>query len=242
MPFIYDMTSPEALDEDFDFAPSVEQFAYLPPPEYYNVPQPIQFSILPPETEEPEPMPPARPAAMARPFSIAGLFGRRKPLSEKLVQQRKAYFDERQRREYLRHEWRTRKLFSIVVPALKAAGVRSVYCRYDGGNDEGFAWFDHYATVSGALVAADLVGEKLQEIRIGEMLPKIVTNLPNEAGALGHYIGGILSHYWSSMLLGSGFGTGEYVMYGAFIADLDKCTIIDDPKADPVVENIQVKA
>jgi hypothetical protein len=33
--------------------------------------------------------------------------------------------------------------------ALKASGVAKVYCRYDGGNDEGFAWVDHAELGSG---------------------------------------------------------------------------------------------
>ena len=42
------------------------------------------------------------------------------------------------------------------------------------------------------------------------------------------------------LLLGRGFGTGEYCMYGAFWVDLEACTIIDDGNADPVVQNITI--
>jgi hypothetical protein len=45
---------------------------------------------------------------------------------------------------------------------------------------------------------------------------------------------------WATMLLGSGYGTGEYSMYGAFTVDLEACTISDDPDADPVVQNIEI--
>ena len=33
--------------------------------------------------------------------------------------------------------------------------------------------------------------------------------------------------------LGNGYGTREYSMYGAFVVDLDACTIVDDRNADP---------
>ncbi|MDU1690566.1 MAG: hypothetical protein E6848_13260, partial [Bradyrhizobium sp.] len=45
---------------------------------------------------------------------------------------------------------------------------------------------------------------------------------------------------WAMLLLGRGFGTGEYCMYGAFWVDLEACTIIDDGNADPVVKNITI--
>jgi hypothetical protein len=45
---------------------------------------------------------------------------------------------------------------------------------------------------------------------------------------------------WASMLLGEGFGTGEYSMYGAFTVDLETCAITDNRNADPIVENIQI--
>ena len=51
---------------------------------------------------------------------------------------------------------------------------------------------------------------------------------------------GSLSNEWASLLLGESYGTGEYSMYGAFVVDLDKCTITDDPNADPVVQNIDI--
>jgi len=49
-----------------------------------------------------------------------------------------------------------------------------------------------------------------------------------------------LCNEWASMLLGEGFGTGEYSMYGAFTVDLETCAITDDRDADPIVENISI--
>jgi len=49
-----------------------------------------------------------------------------------------------------------------------------------------------------------------------------------------------LCEEWAEMLLGRGYGTGEYSMYGAFTVDLDTCTVTDDSNADPVVQNITI--
>jgi hypothetical protein len=40
-----------------------------------------------------------------------------------------------------------------------------------------------------------------------------------------------LAHEIASVLLGEGFGTGEYQLYGAFTADLKSGAITDDAKA-----------
>jgi len=47
---------------------------------------------------------------------------------------------------------------------------------------------------------------------------------------------------WAAALLGGrGFGTGNYSMYGAFVADLVAETITDDPMAIPVVRDIVIE-
>ena len=45
----------------------------------------------------------------------------------------------------------------------------------------------------------------------------------------------------AALLLGQGYGTGPYWLYGAFTIDLDACTILDDRQAEPIVENIQLE-
>ena len=42
------------------------------------------------------------------------------------------------------------------------------------------------------------------------------------------------------MLMADCYGTGEYSMYGAFTADLEACTIVDDRNADPIGQNIRI--
>jgi len=45
--------------------------------------------------------------------------------------------------------------------ALKAAGVVKVYCQYDGGNDEGFAWVEHAELVTGERLDLIALGQRL---------------------------------------------------------------------------------
>lgn len=126
--------------------------------------------------------------------------------------------------------------------ALKASGIAKVYCRYDGGNDEGFAWLDH----------AELgTGERLEPIAVAERL--VARGVPlrrrmfwekdwPEARVVRDMLDFPLSVNWAAALLGGrGFGTGEYSMYGAFVVDLVAETITDDPQAIPVIRNIKIE-
>jgi hypothetical protein len=45
----------------------------------------------------------------------------------------------------------------------------------------------------------------------------------------------------ASRLLGRGYGTGPFWLYGAFTVDLDACTLVDDRNAGPVVQNIDIE-
>jgi hypothetical protein len=258
MPFVYDQTDIDHQDDDGS-PPKADQFVYLPAPEYHSVRQPVRFSILPAEPIEPEPPPPPvasvqapAPPVQARHFGLLNLLrGFQRP-SPGVVGEIRVSFQERQRQAKLRQEHRTQQLFSIAVPALRSTGVRRVYCRYDGGNDEGFAWFDHYEIEEGKPMDSKLVGQRLREMKVDEALGAAgLVQLDGDVSPgerewrdqtqwLGGAVGSMLSHEWAALLLGQGFGTGEYLMYGAFVVDLDECVITDDPNADPVVENIDI--
>ena len=142
-------------------------------------------------------------------------------------------------------EERTQRLLSIMVPALREVGVRRLYCRYDGGNDEGFAWLDRAETRDGRRLNIDRLIRKLSGARImGKLCAAGMAG-----GGLGltdrrqlrAIIRDWLVREWAGMLLGHGFGTGEYSMYGAFTVDLEACTITDDPGAEAIVENIRIQ-
>jgi hypothetical protein len=253
MPFVYDQADIDHQEDD-GRPPRADQFVYLPAPEYNSVRQPVRFSIVPPEPIEPEPpappavpvQAPAPPPVQTRRFSLLNFLRRSRRPSTTVVGELRLSFPERQREAKLRQERRTAQLFSIVVPALRAIGVRRVYCRYDGGNDEGFAWFDHYEIEDGKPMDSQLVGQRLREMKVYQELGAAgLVQASGEAAqhemeTLGNLVGGMLSDEWAAILLGQGFGTGEYLMYGAFMVDLEECIISDDPNARPIVENIDI--
>jgi hypothetical protein len=136
------------------------------------------------------------------------------------------------------------QLFAIAIPELRASGARRVYCRYDGGNDEGFSWLDGIEMQDGARITGAALAQRLQE---GPLLDKLIAAdmLNRDVGqSAQQQLQDVMSDWlcaeWATMLLGEDFGTGEYSMYGAFTVDLDACTIIDDRNADPVVQNIEI--
>lgn len=120
--------------------------------------------------------------------------------------------------------------------AMKALGAVRAYMRYDGGNDEGFAWFDHCVMKDGTSRDADALAKELE---YAGLTPKMKTwgNRSETRNALDDLVAGI----WAAQLLGQGYGTGEYVMYGAFWVDLETGVASDDPNPDPIVQNIQFK-
>ena len=125
--------------------------------------------------------------------------------------------------------------------ALKASGIAKVYCQYDGGNDEGFAWVDHAELDTGERLDIAALGRRL--IANGVSVPKRMPwqeDWPDER-MVQDTLDFPLAQNWAAALLGGhSFGTGAYSMYGAFVVDLVAETITDDPKASPVVRNIEI--
>jgi hypothetical protein len=152
--------------------------------------------------------------------------------------------EEDKQRSQRAYEQRRQQVLAIMIPALREIGARRVYCRYDGGNDEGFAWLDSVELQAGERINADALGRRLYEIQVQDKL--YVAGIANRAGGvldqegLQDLVRDWLVDEWAPMLLGNGYGTGEYSMYGAFTVDLDACVITDDPDAEAVVENIEI--
>lgn len=129
---------------------------------------------------------------------------------------------------------------------LRDAGIVSVYCRVDGGNDEGFAWVESARSAGGRELSADQVVELLLGRGADERLAAPDRNAFGAESRSSHelmrrQLDWTLANAWAIRLHGSGYGTGEYLMYGAFTADLVARTITDDPEAAPVVENIHIE-
>jgi hypothetical protein len=246
MPFVFAQTEAEGPDEA---PPSVDQFVYIPAPQFGGARDPVEFSV-PPFTGFVEPIEPPQPAlpqlappqpAPAEPQrqSLLGrLLGRRPPIRVTTT----VSFSLQAGRQHSqqRHEERRAQLFAAMVPVLKEIGVRRVYCRYDGGNDEGFAWLESMEMRDGARID----GDARRDVQAQAVLH--ATDLVKRSGAVTDeaFLANLgcdwLCDEWATMLLGSSYGTGEYSMYGAFTIDLDDCTITDDTNADPVVQNITI--
>jgi hypothetical protein len=243
MPFVHAQMETEEPDEA---PPSVDQFVYIPAPEFGGARDPVEFSVPPftglvepSEPPQPAPPPPAAPAPQPQRQSLLGcLLGRRPPVrvTATLSFSPSASRQDSQRRREQRRE----QLFAAMVPALKEIGVRRVYCRYDGGNDEGFAWLESLEMRDGARIDGDARrGVEAQAVLHAANFVKGSGAVTDEA-FLANLGCGRLCDEWATMLLGDSFGTGEYSMYGAFTVDLDACTITDDASADPVVQNITI--
>jgi hypothetical protein len=234
--------------------PKVCHFRYLAPPDVGGAREPVRFSDQPP--------PPLSDAAPARRSLLDRLLRRGPPLPawERSMQhmermarrqgndaqaQSYAAMRERRRQAAEEQERRGQQLLALCVAALREIGARRAYCRYDGGNDEGFAWLDHVELRSGERLAPDEAARRLAATRLTERLAEVqLWHLRDgEAGAntLRDVLHSSLATDWAAKLLGEGYGTGPFYLYGAFTADLDSCIVVDDRNADPVVENIEIE-
>jgi hypothetical protein len=112
---------------------------------------------------------------------------------------------------------------AVWAAAFRAAGVRRVLIRYDGGNDEGFTHFE-------ALEMAD--GRRLtsQDARARDVVRAAIEATGDKSGTdvFGEY--GYLEILDDAAVafLGPGFGTGPYEMFGAITVDCEACTITDE--------------
>jgi hypothetical protein len=217
MPFIYDETQVEWPDDDTEPAPPrPDQFVYIPPPQFGGAREPVRFSVA----------------------AFTGAIQSSEP------QQPRNRLEEIRRERERSHTLRRQRLFAVVIPALRAIGARRAYCRYDGGNDEGFCWFDSIEMEDGGRITAAGLVERARDAQLLDKLYATEVMRPSDAISdqqrLDDFVRYDLCDEWASMLLGDGYGTGAYSMYRAFKVDPDACTITDDPGADPIVENIEI--
>jgi hypothetical protein len=259
MPFIFDNAQIDRPEDDTEPAPPrLEQFVYIPSPEFGGAREPVRFNLTapdaPPKPAAPEP-PPSHPLAPTEPTQeqmdsiLQRLIGL--PLSAPASQEIRRSFVEQRDHAKREQAERLQRLLAILVPALRQIGGNRVYGRYDGGNDEGWAWFDSLEVKGGERIDLAAVGQLLHDIQVHTTLRSAGFPLKDrfamrtggessDQGALKSVVNDWLCNEWASMLLGESFGTGNYSMYGAFTVDLETCTITDDPAADPVVEHIRI--
>jgi hypothetical protein len=262
MPFCYFPDSDDDDEDDVDVLSAVQR----PPPkvsQFHYTPasfrrRPVRFSDRPPA-------PPG--AAARRPSQLDRLLLRapRRPsweLGLRRAERRarrmgdvslaQSYAGLRVARTQDEQAWQRRgqQTLALAVAALRGIGARSAYCRYDGGNDEGFAWLDHVVHGSGDRLPAEGAAARLAGTG-AEPWPEDSDAPPHEPCAEGArnpaslWRDGLLTSFaceCARRLLGSNYGLGPTLLYGAFTVDLEACTIADDPGATPVVRTIQIEA
>jgi hypothetical protein len=253
MPFLHDETNVDWPEDGSEPPPPrVDEFMYMTAAEYRGEPAAgqvsVRFSILPfSAADEPEPpaaVEPAKPVQVERRSILDRLFGRSR--SEERQQQLRQQVEDGMRQRILLQKQRTRQLFSVMVPALRSLGARRAYCRYDGGNDEGFSWLDHYQTQAGERIDTDVLVKRLYEMGVHDQLYAAGfkdhmdgVSPDQKMSDIKMFASGWLIYDWAWVLLGR-YGAGEYSMYGAFTVDLDECSVTDDSNARPIVQNIEI--
>lgn len=229
MPFYFseeEIEWPEDADDDWEPPePTTTDFQYLAPPDFGGAKDPVPFSIA--------------PAGSIEAVKVEKAVHRKVPLSSRflawLLDRWMGPNDYAEQARHQREKEATNRanLFSTLVPAMLSVGVTSVRCAYDGGNDEGFAWMESCTTADGILSKDDLV-KCLMTTDIVARLKDVElirgSNQPDDQ-ALMSLLDDWLAPEWGCLLLGYGFGTGAYTMYGAFIVDLQAMTITDDRNA-----------
>lgn len=224
MPFFRDESGFEWPDDDSDPPPPKPgEFGYLSPKDYGGDADTARFKV--PALEDV-----ARKLARPRGSLLDRVLGR-KPKEEPVYDPGLAAIQ-------------TEAVVAIMVPALRELGLKALYCRLDGGHDEGFSWLDSGILRDGSRIDAAEVNARLRRAgvlkKLQDLVPALRSSRQSEEVQMKDVLDLWLIQEWASLLLGGGFGTGEYTMYGAFTVDLETCTITDDRNADPVVENIQI--
>lgn len=229
MPFYFDFEEiewPEDEDEAEDFwpEPAPEEYEYLKPEDLGGCVEPVQF--LAPDDGKKNPPNQPKPQGSFFERLLWRMVGGKLDDMLRETHEQNAKMKQRQQ-----------QLFQIAVPALKEAGAVSIRCAYDGGNDEGFAWFQSLKTADGTwtrdetifhLVKAGIV----EKLRAAELIYESPEHPRSDRDHIESTLEDLASE-WGMLLLGGSFGTGAYQMYGAFEVDLVAGTIIDDPQAKP---------
>ncbi len=225
MPFVYDHERPDRLDDDSP--PKLRDFEYLPPPEFGGAGDPVRFSL-----QETLHFPRAEKPAH-KPDLIGFLRGLLRRPARQVVARPTPADDMR-----------------VVLPKLRALGATKAYCRYDGGNDESFAWLDHVVLRDGSRLGVDEILRRMDVVELEPALRSLFKrrrppgsdywSAPAER-LLRNAVRNGLAEFGAELMLGGGnFGNGPMSLFGAFTIDFEAGLVVDDPNAEPVVENIQI--
>ncbi|MEL7304034.1 MAG: hypothetical protein AAGJ53_10110 [Pseudomonadota bacterium] len=119
-----------------------------------------------------------------------------------------------------------------LIKRMRAIDIERLYVRYDGGNDEGFGWVAHAERSSGERVSIDEIVSDLMRDGAGRA--------DETEEALRFAVREDLGSDLAARMFGGGFGTGEYLMFGALYADINRLTLVEDRNAEPIVQNIDI--
>ncbi|MDB5173983.1 MAG: hypothetical protein JWN51_2756 [Phycisphaerales bacterium] len=124
----------------------------------------------------------------------------------------------------------------IVLDTLRGLGATHFRVRYDGGYDEGFAHAEYLAFGDKQRPVEDVAAElakspMVEQVRKAAERERYNPYKEISDDLVARYALDSLAHTFASKLLGDGYGTGEYQLYGAFTADLVSGEIVDDPTA-----------
>jgi hypothetical protein len=135
----------------------------------------------------------------------------------------------------------------VVLDELRKRGATGLRVRYDGGSDEGFGRPDCLIRGPSVQPVADLWVELADPEFVGRIRAASDVQTMWGNGAELYHSASLdmaarfaldeLSNELAVALLGRGFGTGEYEMFGAFTADFATGELVDDPhapKRDPL--------
>ncbi|MEM7777710.1 MAG: hypothetical protein AAF732_19120 [Pseudomonadota bacterium] len=258
MPKIFDMTAVEWPEDEEDFwpKPKPSEFQYYTPHDFGGRAEPVRFSIATASLAGEElsddelleaqfkSLPPQHPGFFGW---MRGLFGGGQGDNGRHTDfEFSDQMNDWRRQQAVQEAQRTRLLLDHALPLLTAdLNAARLHGRYDGGNDEGFSWLDHIETTDGRtlsrdeVIAASMTSPRLQKLEAENLLRS--TDGPDALKLeLGTLIDIDICGVFAMWLLGRGYGTGEYSMYGAFKVDFEAETITDDPTPDPVVQNIDL--
>jgi hypothetical protein len=112
---------------------------------------------------------------------------------------------------------------AVWAAAFRAAGVRRVLIRYDGGNDEGFTHFEALEMADGSRLTS-------QDARASDVVRTAIEATGDKSDTNGFEKYGYLEILDDAAVafLGPGFGTGPYELFGAITVDCEACTITDE--------------
>jgi len=146
------------------------------------------------------------------------------------------------------HQLQTRRAIFIVGQILKSVGFISLECHYDGGQDEGWAFLDWGVTEStklnpkqvGELLRGSPLGDaqfnSYEDYEVGKsderQLEITAVMNPSVDECIQDNLDDFLMNI-STVLLGEGYGTGDYYMAGQFRVDLKNGEIIDVEMTTP---------